>query len=159
MSAWASLQARWHSTSRREQRLLQVAAAVVGLALLWWIGLAPALNRLKNADQQRVALDAQWLQMQELQAQAKALQGKPLLSATDARRMLEASVAPMGAAVQLANAGDQVRATVKGLSPDALAQWLSTARQNARAVPNEAHLVRNTAGTWDGFLVLSLNAR
>jgi general secretion pathway protein M len=159
MSVLATLQARWHGTSAREQRLLLIAAAVVGLALLWWVGLAPALNRLTTADQQRGALDAQWLQMQELQVQAKALQAKPLLSATDARRMLDASVAPLGTAVQLADAGDQVRVTVKGLSPEALAQWLSTARQNARAVPSEAKLVRNAAGTWDGSLVLSLNAR
>jgi general secretion pathway protein M len=159
MSVLATLQARWHGTSAREQRLLLIAAAVVGLALLWWVGLAPALNRLTTADQQRGALDAQWLQMQELQVQAKALQAKPLLSATDARRMLDASVAPLGTAVQLADAGDQVRVTVKGLPPEALAQWLSTARQNARAVPSEAKLVRNAAGTWDGSLVLSLNAR
>ncbi len=159
MSVLATLQARWHGTSAREQRLLLIAATVVGLALLWWVGLAPALNRLTTADQQRGALDAQWLQMQELQVQAKALQAKPLLSATDARRMLDASVAPLGTAVQLADAGDQVRVTVKGLPPEALAQWLSTARQNARAVPSEAKLVRNAAGTWDGSLVLSLNAR
>jgi general secretion pathway protein M len=159
MSVLATLQARWHGTSAREQRLLLIAAAVVGLALLWWVGLAPALNRLTTADQQRGALDAQWLQMQELQVQAKALQAKPLLSATEARRMLDASVAPLGTAVQLADAGDQVRVTVKGLPPEALAQWLSTARQNARAVPSEAKLVRNAAGTWDGSLVLSLNAR
>ncbi len=159
MSALATFQARWSSTSRREQRLLQIAAAVVGLALLWWVGLAPALNRLKTTDQQRSALEAQWSQMQELQVQAKALQAKPRINEADARRMLEASVAPLGAAVQMTNAGDQVRVTVKGLSPDALAQWLSTARQNARAVPSEAKLVRNAAGTWDGTLVLSLNAR
>jgi general secretion pathway protein M len=159
MSVLATLQARWHGTSAREQRLLLIAATVVGLALLWWVGLAPALNRLTTADQQRGALDAQWLQMQELQVQAKALQAKPLLSATEARRMLDASVAPLGTAVQLADAGDQVRVTVKGLPPEALAQWLSTARQNARAVPSEAKLVRNAAGTWDGSLVLSLNAR
>ena len=66
---------------------------------------------------------------------------------------------PLAASLQLVNAGEQVRVTVKGLSPDALAQWLTTARQNARAVPSEANLTRNAAGTWDGFLMLSLNAR
>lgn len=159
MSALAPLQARWHSVSPREQRLLQFGAAVVGLALLWWVALAPALTILKTTDQQRGALETEWLQMQSLQAQAKALQAKPNLAAADARRLLEASVASLGAALQLANAGEQVRVTVKGLSPDALAQWLTTARQNARAVPSEAKLTRNAAGTWDGSLMLSLNAR
>ncbi len=159
MTAWATLQARWHSVSTREQRLVQFAAAVIGIALLWWVGLAPALKTLKSADQQRSALESQWLQMQGLQAQAKLLQSKPSLTAADARRLLDASVVPLAAALQLANAGDQVRVTVKGLSPDALAQWLATARQNARAVPSEAQLTRNEAGTWDGFMMLTLNAR
>lgn len=159
MSALTTLQARWHSVSPREQRLVRWAAVVVGLALLWWVALAPALKTLKTADQQRSVLETDWLQMQSLQAQAKVLQSKPTLAAADARRLLEASVAPLGTALQLANAGDQVRVTVKGLSPDALAQWLATARQNARAVPSEAKLMRNAAGTWDGSLMLSLNAR
>lgn len=159
MSALATLQARWHSVSAREQRLVKWGVAVVGLALLWWVALAPALKMLKTADQQRGVLESEWLQMQTLQAQAKVLQAKPLLAALDARRLLEASVLPLGAALQLANVGDQVRVTVKGLSPDALAQWLTTARQNARAVPSEAQLTRNAAGTWDGSLMLSLSAR
>jgi general secretion pathway protein M len=159
MSTLATLQARWRSVSPREQRLLQFGAAVIGLALLWWVALGPALKILKTADQQRGMLEAEWLQMQGLQAQAKALQSTPQLAVADARRLLEASVAPLGAALQLANAGEQVRVTVKGLSPDALAQWLTSARQNARAVPSEANLARNPAGTWDGFLMMSLNAR
>ena len=34
MSALATLQARWHSVSAREQRLVKWGVAVVGLALL-----------------------------------------------------------------------------------------------------------------------------
>ena len=159
MSALATLQVRWQSVSAREQRLVKWGVAVVGLALLWWVALAPALKILKTADQQRGVVEAEWLQMHALQAQAKVLQAKPMLAAEDARRLLNASVVPLGTALQLDNAGDQVRVTVKGLSPDALAQWLATARQNARAVPSEAKLTRNAAGTWDGSLMLSLNAR
>ena len=104
MRAWATLQARWHSVSAREQRLVTWGVAVVGLALLWWVALAPALKMLKTADQQRGVLESEWLQMQTLQAQAKVLQAKPLLAASDARRLLDASVLPLGAALQLANA-------------------------------------------------------
>jgi general secretion pathway protein M len=63
---------------------------------------------------------------------------------------------------------------------DTLAQWLSQARSNARAVPREAHLTRPAQGApapsspsppaaaraaepsavrWDGTLVMSLPAR
>ena len=44
-------------------------------------------------------------------------------------------------------------------APDTLAQWLTQARVNARALPAEARLTRNAAGQWDGTLVMSLPAR
>ena len=49
--------------------------------------------------------------------------------------------------------------TLTGTAPDALAQWIAQARLNARAIPAEAHLLRNSSGLWDGNLVLTLPAR
>ena len=74
MKLLSELQARWRLLARREQRLLLAALALVLLTLLWSLALAPALATLKAAQQQRLALDAQWQQMQRLQAQAKVLQ-------------------------------------------------------------------------------------
>ena len=150
------LQARWAGVSPREQRLVWAALALVTVALLWWVALAPALTTLRKAEQQRPALDAEWQQMQRLQAQAQALQAQPRPSAEDARRLLEASVKPLGATAQMAVQGDRVTVSLKGISADALAQWLAQARLNARVVPSEAHLNHNSAGTWDGTLVLIL---
>ena len=152
------LLARWNHFSRREQQLLMAALALVLGALLWWLGLAPALATLRLADTQHRALDQQLQQMQRLQAQARAIQAQPRMVADDARRLLEASVKPLGATAQLALAGERVTLTLKGVSADTLAQWLAQARLNARSVPSEARLVRNSAGTWDGTLVLSLGA-
>jgi general secretion pathway protein M len=129
------------------------------LALLWWGGLAPALATLRSAETQQQLLDGQLLQMQRLQAQAKTLQAQPHLSVSEARRLLEASLKPLGATAQLAMVGERVTVTLKGASPDALAQWLTQARLNARAVPSEARLLRSAAGTWDGSVVLTLSAR
>ena len=39
----AALRARWQALAPREQTLVLAAAGVVGLALLWWVALAPAL--------------------------------------------------------------------------------------------------------------------
>ena len=89
MTLLANLQARWHQVSRREQRLLRAALVLVLLALLWWVALAPALATLKAAELQRRALSAQLQQMQQLQAQAKALQAQPRMAFDDARRVLE----------------------------------------------------------------------
>lgn len=135
------------------------ALALVTGALLWWVGLAPALATLRSAQSQHLVLDAQMQQMRRLQAQAKALQAQPRLTFDDARRLLEASVKPMGVTVQLSVIGERVTVTLKGASADSVAQWLTQARLNARAVPAQARLVRSAAGTWDGTLVLTLSAQ
>ena len=152
------LQAHWQQMSRREQQLLQGALALVLLAVLWWVGLAPALATLRSVEQQRPLLDAQLQQMQRLQAQARTLQAQPRLAVDDAQRLLEAALKPLGATAQWTVTGERVTVTLKGANADALAQWLAQTRLNARAVPSEARWVRSAPGTWDGTLVLTLAA-
>lgn len=149
------LQMRWNAMAQREQRLVLAALALLLAALLWWVGLAPALASLRAAEKQQSLLEAQLQQMQRLQLQAKGLQAQPRMAFAEARRLLEASVKPLGATAQLAVTGERVTVTLKGASADALAQWLAQARLNARAVPTEARLLRNAAGSWDGALVLN----
>lgn len=149
-------QVRWRATSPREQRLLLVAFALVLGALLWWVALAPALATLKGAETRQRVLDAQWQQMQGLQAQAQALQAQPPLAPAVARGLLEASLKTLGDTAQLSVTGERVTVTLKATSADALAQWLAQVRLNVRTAPSEARLVRNAAGSWDGALVLTL---
>jgi general secretion pathway protein M len=52
-----------------------------------------------------------------------------------------------------------VTVTLAGTQADALAQWLTQARLNARALPREAQLSRNPAGLWEGTLQLTLPPR
>lgn len=159
MKLLATLQTRWHSVSPREQRLVMLAGVLVSLALLWWLALAPALAVLKAAPAQHRTLDAQLQHMQRLQAQAKALQAQPALSADQARQALDAALAPLGSDAQMTMQFDRATVTLKAVGASALAQWLATVRQNAHTAPVEAHLVRNPAGSWDGTLVLNLGAR
>ena len=149
-------QARWRATSPRKQRLLRVAFALVLGALLWWVALAPALATLKGAETRQRVLDAQWQQMQRLQAQAQALQAQPPLAPAVARGLLEASLKTLGDTAQLSVTGERVTVTLKATSADALAQWLAQVRLNVRTAPSEARLVRNAGGSWDGALVLTL---
>lgn len=135
MSALTELQSRWRTVSPREQRLLMLALGVVVLALMWWVAMAPALAVRKAAPGQHLALDAQNQQMQRLQAQALALRALPVVSADDARRALESSLTSLGAGAQMVVQVERATVTLKGVSPDALAQWLAVARQNARTVP------------------------
>jgi general secretion pathway protein M len=158
MSALADLQERWRRASPREQRMLLLAVGVVLLALLWWVALSPALKVLKTAPLQHLALDDQNQHMQGLKAQALALRAQPLMSAEQARSALEASLRPLGDSAQMVVQVDRVTVTLKAVAPDELAQWLTTARQDARIVPAEARLKRNATGNWDGTVVLQLPA-
>jgi len=182
-----SLEARWQAwwpeLEPREQRLILIAATVIVLAFVWWVALAPALRTLSAAPAEHARLDAQLQQMTALQTQAKALQSQPRASREDAMRALETSVRQnLGPNAQIQNAGaaENVTIAVRNAPADSLAQLLTQARSNARAVPREVHLTRSTqqqqnaAPTpgqppapvsgpprvrWDGTLVMSLPAR
>ena len=154
------LRARWAGLAAREQLLVAAATALVLLALLWWIALAPAITTLRNAPAQHRLLDAQLAHMKRLQAQAKAMQSQPRQSPDEAMRQLEAAIRQqLGTSARYTIAGDRVTITLTNPPPAALAQWLSQVRTNARAIPGEARLTRNPAGGWDGSLVLTLPAR
>lgn len=154
---WA---AAWAGLAPREKMLAGGAAALVLLALLWWLGVAPALAVLRTSDEQHQSVDAQLARMRALQQQAQSLQSQPKQNQDESMRLLEASVRQrLGTGVRMAAAGDRVTLTLAGTPPDALATWLSQARVNARAVPVEARLTRGAGGGWDGTLVLSLPPR
>lgn len=159
MSAPANLLRRWGALPARDRRAVGVALLVLGLALVWWLGIAPAWSTLRGAAAQRQAVDAQVQQMLRLQMQAQALQASPRIPPEQARRQLEASMVVLGSGAQLVLSGERASVSLKGCSADALALWLAQVRVNARSVPSEAHLVRNAAGLWDGSLILNLGAR
>jgi general secretion pathway protein M len=159
MKLATQMQTLWRKVSPREQRLVLLVGMLISLALLWWLALAPALAVLKAAPAQHRALDAQLQHMQRLQAQAKALQGQPVLSTDAARQALDAALAALGSGAQMNVQVDRATVTLKAVGASALAQWLATVRQNAHTTPVEAHLVRNPDGSWDGTLVLNLGAR
>ncbi len=84
--------------------------------------------------------------MRSLQAQAQALQAQPKQGYDEALRLLELSVRQrLGTTARMVIAGERVTVTLSGTAPDALAQWLTQARVNARALPSEARLLRNPA--------------
>jgi general secretion pathway protein M len=155
----AMLRARWEGLRPREQAMAAAAATVV-VALVWMVALGPALSTLRSAEAQRRALDTQLQHMRSLQAQAQALQSQPKLSYDEALRLLEQSVQQrLGATARMVVVGERVNITLTGTAPDALAQWLTQARVNARALPSEARLNRNPGGLWEGTLVLTLPPR
>lgn len=160
MSRAPLLRARWEGLAPREKMLVAGAAALLGAVLLWLIAIGPALGTLRTAEEQHRSLDAQLQRMRSLQAQARSLQSQPKQSHEEALRLLELSVRQrLGTSARLAIAGERATITLSGAPADALAQWLTQARVNARALPNEARLSRNSGGLWEGTLVLTLPPR
>lgn len=156
------LRGRWQALVPRERALVAAAASLLALALLWWVGVAPALKTLGQADTRQRNLDAQWQQMQALAAEAQALQARPKARYDEALRALEASVKQgLGPGAQLTVSGERATITLKGVPASSLGAWLPQVRANARALPTEARLVRSPASgaLWDGTVVLSLPPR
>lgn len=160
MSRAATLRTRWDSLAPREKLLAGGAAALVALALVWLVAIGPALATLRTAESQHRTVDAQLQRMRALQVQAQALQAQPKQNYDEAVRQLELAVRQrLGTTGRMAVSGDRVTVTLSGTAADALAQWLTQARVNARALPGEARLNRNAAGLWEGTLVLTLPPR
>ncbi|HSH90480.1 MAG TPA: type II secretion system protein GspM [Ramlibacter sp.] len=156
----AMLRARWEALAPREKMLVAAATTVVVLAIAWLILLGPALATLRSAESQQRALDGQLQAMRALQAQAQALQSQPKQSHEEASRLLELSVRQgLGTTARMTIQGERVTLTLTGTTPEALAQWLTQARVNARALPGEARLYRNSGGLWEGTLMLTLPPR
>jgi general secretion pathway protein M len=154
----ARANARWQALSPREQRGVSVLAALLVVLLFWSIAIAPALNTLRDSDNHRAQIGQQQAHMLALQAQAQALQTRTTLARDEALRNLQ-GLTP-SAQMQLNVQGDRVTVQLKAVPAATLANWLAQARNQAQALPVEAHLTRsNTAMTWDGSLVLSLPNR
>lgn len=169
----AALRERWQALAQREQSLLLAAAALLALALLWSLALAPALALLRSAPARHAVLDAQLQRMLALQAEAQQLQAAAHDSPVDAAGALRQALAQkLGETAQLQVLGDRATVSLQGARADALAQWLAQARSNAHATPVEARLRRSAARPgeaaakaapagaprWDGTLVLALPA-
>jgi len=161
----AALRKHWATLAAREQTLVLAAGAVLGLALLWWVLLAPALAQLRASPARHAALDAQLQQMQALQAEALHLKDIPRPTSNETLPVLWRSLAQqLGTATQMSTTSDRATITLKDVPAEALAQWLAQVRSTIRAVPIETRLMRSTAAAggantpvlWNGTLTLAL---
>jgi general secretion pathway protein M len=167
------MSARWAMLGSRERVLVGGAIVLIAAALLWWVGISPALAKIKQARQAAPQLDTQ-LQLMRAQAnEASTLKAQRQLSYDESLRSLENSVKTLGTGASLSVNDARASVTLKAVSGDALAQWLAQVRANARLVPSELRLQKTAASvatnaatptsavvtTWDGAVVLSLPNR
>lgn len=142
----AGWQGRWKQLAARERTLLAAAAALLALALLWWVGVQPARQTLLTAPARLEALDAQTLTMRKLAAEARDLRQSAPPAAAQAAVALRAASERLGSTARLSVQGDRAVLTLEGVDPAALRNWLAEVRTGARARPVEAQLVRSGAG-------------
>lgn len=147
----------WQGLARRERRLIGAAALVVGLALLWWVALAPAVRTLQQAPARIDAADTQLQVMQRLASEARELRGVTPVPADQAGNVLKAATARLGDKGRLSLQGDRAVLTVAGVSSIALRDWLAEARSGARARTIEANLSRGSTGL-TGTVVVGMGA-
>jgi general secretion pathway protein M len=153
----APLQARWKALAKREQRLVTVAVSLVGLALLWWVAIAPAWRSVQSAPARLDQLDAQLQTMQRLAGEARTLRATPSVGQQQSQAALKAATDALGGAGRLVISGERATLTFVNASGTQVRDWLAEARGAARARPIEANLSRGAQG-FNGTVVVALPA-
>ena len=154
-STLATLRERWMALALRERQALTVAAWVLGLALLWFVGIAPAWRTAGAAPARLDQLDTQMLLMQRLSGEARSFRGAPAVGIVQAQAAVKAASDALGGAARLTLTGERATVTFTNASSAQLREWLSEVRVAARARPVEASLNRSAQG-YSGTVVLAL---
>ncbi len=136
----------WLQRTARERQLMLLAFGVVLASALWSWALAPALRTWHEAPTRQAALDATSKHMQQLQAQAQALQKPSAITRTEALRWLEENIPTLlGAQTRWQLQGERLSVQLSDTSPEQLAFWLGQARKRAQALPVQAQLQQSPA--------------
>lgn len=147
--------ARWAALGAREKRLVIAAGALLAVALLWWVGLQPALQTLRATPPRIAQLDEELRQMRGLAAESQQLKNAPTIGQNQAGRALQAATERLGERARLSLQGDRATLTLTGVPPEAMLGWLNEARSAGRARVVQAQLTRSGEG-YNGTVVLTL---
>jgi general secretion pathway protein M len=144
--------------SPREQTGIRAALLIVGVLLLWRMGVAPGLQVWSQSDSRQATLDRQLAEMQTLQQEAKRLGSQTQGGADAALQQLTMLAATLGPDTRVNPQTDQVSIEFKAASPQALADFITQARTQAQSRTVQAHW-QFRQGQWQGQLVMSLPAK
>lgn len=157
-AALARLHARWAphwaALAPREKLGVQLALVALGVLLVWWVGVAPALRTLRTTPAVQAGLDAQLERMRNLAAEAQALRQQPPLPPAQADAALRAATERLGNKARLTPGPDRSTVTLTGLEGGLLLGWLADVRSAAHARVVEAQLTREGNG-FSGTVVLA----
>lgn len=153
------LLATFERLSGRERTAVIAAGWIVGLGLLWWLALGPAIQTLRQAPAQHAQVDAHLASLRAMASTAEAVRAQNTaqpLSRADSLQALESAMSSLAGTALLSVVGDRPTVTLRETPPEALALWLAQVRLNARLTPVEAQLTATEApARWSGSLVLA----
>ena len=144
----------WLARQPRERLLLSSAAALVVLALLWSLALAPAWRLWLRAPAAAAQAEQQRGAMLALQAQAQALQKQGRIDPAQSRAALNQSVKDLGA--QISGEGQRLTVELPRVPVSGLAAWLQALGPQVGARVVQAQLQETEPGLWTGRLSLEL---
>jgi general secretion pathway protein M len=151
----SALAAWWRTLQARERLGLTLAAAAVGLALLWTLAIQPAWRTLASAPARLDQLDAELAAMQQLAFEARAGAAQAPMTAAQSAAALSAAAARLGPQARLTPQGDRAVLMLDRANRRAVQEFLAEARASARARVIEARLQAGPDGL-AGTLVLAL---
>ena len=147
----------WLARTEQERRYLGVGAAVVVLALLYSLFVAPALNGRAKLEKELPQLRQQAAQLQAMAQEAAELAKQvPPQVASMSRESLTASLAARSLTAQnVAMTGDYAKLQLNGVSFANLITWLDAQRRENRIGVQEATFTPQTpTGQVDATLTL-----
>lgn len=136
----AALQQAWAQRPAREQQLLRWGGGFLVLLALWSLAIEPAWRTWQSAPAQQALLDAQTQTMRQLQAQAQRLQKPNPISRSESVQWLQNNLANLGPDAQVNFQGESATLNLNAAPPEALARWMTQARERALAMPIQAQL-------------------
>lgn len=151
---------RFQSLPDKDRQRIQFVLIALFGSLLWFWNIAPALKTYQQAPLQLAQLEQQTERLLAHQSQARALQKAPRLKPQDVSAVLQQAASnSLGNGAKLSIEASRATLNLNNVSADALAQFLAAARNQALALPTEAHLQKTKTGSqevWRGTLMLSL---
>jgi general secretion pathway protein M len=147
----------WQTRAPREKQLIAAMVVAVGILLLWWIAVQPALRTLRDASIEIERLEQQTQQVQLAAAEMQTLRSASPVPTEQAMAALRSATARLGDKARISVQGERATLSFTGIPAEALRAWLGEARSAARARPLEAQMIKSGPG-YNGSITVSVGS-
>jgi general secretion pathway protein M len=147
----------WQTRAPRERQLIAAMVVAVGILLLWWIAVQPALRTLREASIEIERLEQQTQQVQLAAAEMQTLRSVSPVPTEQAMAALRSATARLGDKAKISVQGERATLSFTGIPAEALRAWLGEARSGARARPLEAQMIKSGPG-YNGSITVSVGS-